>query len=234
MRAGRGALRGRLAAAVRERVAPPLAALLIRALRRTLRLRAHGREVVERFAAENRRYVHVFWHAHLLMMVYSYVGPRLAFLISRHRDGELIARTVERFGYVPVRGSTTRGGAAGLRRLLREVKRGADIGFTPDGPRGPARRVQPGAVAAARLAGIPIVPVAFAAERAWELRTWDRFVVPKPFSRALIAYGRPLEIGRDEPLEAAAARLERALNDLEAFARLHAGDPAVGRPVRER
>jgi len=210
---------------------PPLAALLIRALRRSLRLRAHRREVVERFAAEDRRYIHVFWHAHLLLMVYSYVGPRLEFLISRHRDGELIARTVARFGYVPVRGSTSRGGAMALRRLLRSLERGADIGFTPDGPRGPARRVQPGAVAAARLSGAPIVPVSFAAERAWELATWDRFLIPKPGTRALIAYGEPLFVSRDEPLASAAGRLQRALDELERFARTHAADPAVGRPL---
>jgi hypothetical protein len=193
-----------------------------------VRLRVVGRETVERFAREDVRYVHVFWHAHLLLMVYSYVGPRLAFMISQHRDGELVAKTVERFGYVPVRGSTTRGGSSALRAMLRALWGGADIGFTPDGPRGPSRRVQPGCVAAARLAGVPVVPVALAATRAWYLRTWDRFCIPKPGARVLMAYGEPLSFAPDEPIDQGCRRLEEAMNDLEAFAGENAGARDVG------
>lgn len=212
-------------------LAPRLAALLIRGLRTTLRLRVHGREIVESFGLEGQRYVHVFWHAHLLMMVYSYVGPRLVFMISQHRDGELIARTVERFGYVPARGSTTRGGSAALRMMLRELHGGSDIGFTPDGPRGPSRHVQPGCVAAARLGGVPLVPVAFGAERCWKLSSWDRFVIPKPGTRALLAYGTPIDAPANLPLETIRAQVEAAMMELEAFAEAHAGDPSVGQRV---
>lgn len=211
---------------------PPLAGVLIRALRASLVLRTHRRETLERFAAEGRRYVHVFWHAHILMMVYSYIGPRLVFMISRHRDGELIARTVERFGYVPSRGSTTTGGSAALREMIRAVRGGADIGFTPDGPRGPAREVQPGCVAAARALGIPIVPVALGASRAWRLNTWDGFIIPKPFSRLLLVYGDPLPIPREMSLEQGARQVKQALLDCERFAALHAGDRRVGVKVR--
>ena len=217
-----------------KRLVSVLAAFLIRLIRRTVRLRTHGREVVELFAEQGTRYIHVFWHAHLLMMVYSYVGPRLVFMISRHRDGELIARTVARFGYVAARGSSTRGGLAAWREMLREMKRGSDIGFTPDGPRGPARRVQPGCILAAQRSGTPIVPVAVGATRCWRLKTWDRFVVPKPASRVLMAYGEPLTFEPDEHLDAATARLERALHDLEQFAEHHAGDTTVGRPLGRR
>jgi hypothetical protein len=196
-----------------------------------VRLRVHGRETVEDFAREGRRYVHVFWHAHLLLMVYSYVGPRLVFMISQHRDGELIARTVERFGYEPARGSTTRGGSTALRLMLRELRSGSDIGFTPDGPRGPSRVVQPGCVAAARLGRVPLVPVAFGAERAWKLNSWDRFVIPKPGTRALLAYGEPIEASPETPLEETRAQLEAAMRELERFAERHAGDPAVGRKM---
>ena len=150
---------------IEKALAPWIAAVVIRVLRRTTRMRVHGRETLERYAAEGQRYVHVFWHAHLLLMVYSYVGPRLVFMISQHRDGELIARAVERFGYVAARGSSTRGGGAALRTMLRELRGGSDIGFTPDGPRGPSRRVQPGCVVAARMGGVPLVPVAMGASR---------------------------------------------------------------------
>ena len=125
-----------------ERLVPPFAAALIRFLRLTCSIRVRGREGLERMAQNDERYIHVFWHAHLLLMVYSYVGPRLVFMISQHRDGEMIAKTVERFGYDPARGSSTRGGAAAWRAMLKSIRGGADIGFTPDGPRGPARKVQ--------------------------------------------------------------------------------------------
>jgi hypothetical protein len=212
-------------------LAPRLASWLIRGVRRTVRLRVDGRETIERFARDGQRYVHVFWHAHLLLMVYSYVGPRLVFMISQHRDGELIARTVERFGYVPARGSTTRGGTAALRLMLQELKAGSDIGFTPDGPRGPSRKVQSGCVAAARLGGVPLVPVALGADRAWKLNSWDRFVIPKPGSRALLAYGEPMWAEAEQPLEEVRVQLERAMCELERFAERHAADPSVGRRI---
>lgn len=219
---------GRMAEVFNRHVWPPVAAGVIRALRTSARLRVYNREVIEGFAREGQRYVHVFWHAHILMMVYSYVGPCLVFMISRHRDGELIARTVERFGYVPSRGSTTTGGLAAFREMIHAVRDGSDIGFTPDGPKGPAREVQPGCVGAARALGIPIVPVAIGASRAWRLNSWDRFLIPKPFSRLLLVYGDPLPIPRDMTLDEGAERVKRALLACEEFAAVHAGDPAVG------
>ena len=212
-----------------DRVAPLLGSLLIRLIRASVRLRVHGRETIESYAREDTRYIHVFWHAHILLMVYSYVGPLLVFMISQHRDGELIARTVERFGYLPARGSTSRGGAGALRMMLKELRRGHDIGFTPDGPRGPSRKVQPGTIAAAQASGCPVVPVAIGASRAWYLSSWDRFVVPKPFSRVLMAYGEPMTFGREESIEKGCERLEDAMMRLEAFAKEHAGDPSVGK-----
>ena len=213
------------------RVLPPLAALLIRGLRSTWTVRAHGREVLERFAADGRRYVHVFWHAHILLGIYSYVGPKIVVMISRHRDGELIAKTVERFGYLAARGSTTEGGSAAFREMVHAVRSGMDICFTPDGPRGPARRVQPGTIAAARALGIPIVPVVGGADRAWRLSSWDRFVVPKPGARVLLVSGEPLFVARGDGIEEGAARLERAMEALGAFADANAADLSVGKPV---
>ena len=208
---------------------PPVAELVIRTLRHLVRMRVHGRETVENFARTGQSYVHVFWHAHLLLMVYSYVGRELVFLISRSRDGELISRTMERFGYELARGSSSSGGAMALRGLFRVVRRGGDIGFTPDGPRGPARRVQPGTIIAARQLKIPIVPVAIGATRAWFLNSWDRFMIPKPGADVLLAYGEPLHVAPDEDLESGAARLEAEMLALEQFAAANAGDRSVGK-----
>jgi lysophospholipid acyltransferase (LPLAT)-like uncharacterized protein len=200
---------------------------VIRSLRATLRLRYENREVIDRLLAADRRYVHAFWHSRLLIMPYSYFGPRISILISRHRDGELIARTMARFGHATTRGSSSRGGAAALREAVRLVREGWDIGITPDGPRGPARVAQPGVVQVARLTGAPVVPVTVAASRGKRLSSWDSFLVPRPFSRVLIAYGEPLVIPRklDEgEFEAWRLRVEGALNELTDRADREMGD----------
>lgn len=148
---------------------PRLASGLIRTLRRLMRWSYVNEEVVQRQYRERRPYVHAFFHDQLLMMTYSYLGARwgrrLSVLASRHRDGEYVARTLERFGHVLVRGSSGRGGAEGLRRMIGHLKDGRDAAFATDGPRGPRHKVQIGVIEAARLAAAPIVPVAFAASK---------------------------------------------------------------------
>ncbi len=151
------------------RLAPLLASGLIRALRRLMRWRSVNEEAVIALGREGRPYVHAFFHDQLLMMTYSYLGQghgrRLAVLSSRHRDGEYVSRTLERFGHVMVRGSTGRGGASGLKEMVRHLRSGLDVAFATDGPRGPRHRVQIGVIEAARLGRAPIVPVAFAASK---------------------------------------------------------------------
>jgi lysophospholipid acyltransferase (LPLAT)-like uncharacterized protein len=125
-----------------------------------------------------------------------------------------------------VRGSSSRGGLAGLLRLYRTIAReGCSVATAPDGPRGPAQVVQPGTVMLARLAGVPIVPLTYAPSRGWRLRSWDRLVVPRPFSRSVVAVGEPLEVAADLPddeLAQVSAELGRRLDELvrEAEARL--------------
>jgi len=156
-------LRHRLALAV----APRLASGLIRALRPLMRWTVVNDEAVLALHRAGRPYVHAFFHDQLLLMTYSYrgaaFGRRLAVLASRHRDGEYVARTLERFGHLLVRGSTGRGGMSGLRRMVRLLRDGNDAAFATDGPRGPRHQVQIGVIEAARLGGAPVVPVAFAA-----------------------------------------------------------------------
>jgi hypothetical protein len=117
-------------------------------------------------------------------------------MISASRDGELISRIGKFFGYTPVRGSTSKGALEATRRLVSFLKAGKRCAITPDGPRGPRRVIQTGAVTVARLAGCPVVPFAFEAERCWRLKSWDRFIIPKPFSRAVFVYGNPIRIPR--------------------------------------
>lgn len=151
------------------RTASLLAAALIRTLRRLMLWRSVNEDAVLGLNRAGRPYVHAFFHDQLLMMTYSYLGRkhgrRLAVLSSRHRDGEYVARTLERFGHVMVRGSTGRGAVGGLKEMIGHLRAGRDAAFATDGPRGPRHRVQIGVVEAARLGGAPIVPVAFAASK---------------------------------------------------------------------
>jgi len=148
---------------------PIVASGLIRVLRRLLKVSYVNEEVVRGLHREGRPYVHAFYHDQLLMMTYSYLGQergrRLAVLSSRHRDGEYVSRTLERFGHVMVRGSTGRGGAAGLKEMIRHLRAGRDAAFATDGPRGPRHHVQIGVIEAARLGRAPVVPVAFASSK---------------------------------------------------------------------
>ncbi len=202
----------------------------IRALRSTVRVRHHGAAAVRAREAAGQRFILAFWHRHLLLMPYAYRGRRISVLISRSRDGELIARTVARFGIDASRGSSSRGGAAGLRDLLRKAAAGYDLAFTPDGPRGPAGVVQPGVILAAAATGLPVFPVAIAASRCRRLRSWDRFLVPLPLATVHIVYGEAFNVPRGEARapDAAAAELGRRLDGAAARAELLAGHGSDG------
>ena len=165
---------------------------LIRLLALTWRIRViYGASTVARLRNERRSIIFALWHADMLPLLYHHRDEGVAVLISEHRDGELIARTAEGFGYRTIRGSTTRGASRALVGLVRALEAGHDVAITPDGPRGPARSFAPGALIAAQRAAAPILAVGVGARRAWRLRSWDRFRIPKPFSRVTIAYVGP-------------------------------------------
>ncbi|MFL6194485.1 MAG: lysophospholipid acyltransferase family protein [Thermoanaerobaculia bacterium] len=199
------------------------AAQFIRGLRATVRLRHHGDERMREWERRGDHFILAFWHRHLLLMPYAYRGRGISVLVSQSQDGELIARTVARLGIDSSRGSSSRGGVAGMKSLLRKAAEGWDIAFTPDGPRGPLREVQPGVILAAAATGLPIQPVALAATRAKLLRSWDRFVIPKPFSTVHFVYGEPLSVERRGNIDAAAAELKARLDGAEREAEGWAG-----------
>ena len=167
-------------------------AWLLRLLAHTWRVRFLNPEVARRLNDAGQPFVYVTWHGQLLPLVWAHRGQQIAAMISEHRDGELIARVANAIGYRTVRGSTTRGGARALVAACEEIEAGHSVAVTVDGPRGPAGSVAPGAVVISGRTGAPMVPTTVAASRAWRLNSWDRFMIPKPFARVVIAYGEPL------------------------------------------
>src|SRR5688572_3044436 len=191
---------------------------LISALGHTLRWRVEGLEHLEAIRASGRQPVMSFWHGRILPATFYFRRRGIVVITSENFDGEWIARIIERFGYGTARGSTTRGARKAMLQLLRAMKRGKPAGFTLDGPRGPARAAQPGAVWLARATGNPLLPFHLEASAHWTLRSWDRTQIPKPFSTVALVVGEPLEVPADMPdegLEATRLELERRLATLE-------------------
>ena len=178
----------------------------------TTRWQIQGREDAEALMREGRPFICAFWHGRLMLAPHGWPkGTPIHVMISRHRDGENIARATRHLGVVPILGSRTRGGVAAGRASLRLLKEGNYIGITPDGPRGPRMRVQPGIIALARLSGAPIVPISFAVSRRAVANSWDRFVIALPFGRGVYLWGSPLYVAAD----ADKAALEEARRTLE-------------------
>lgn len=188
--------------------------VFIRCLRATLRLRFHHDEEMRRRERQGEHFILTFWHRHMLLMPYAYRGRQMHVLSSHSRDGELMVRTLAHFGIGTVRGSSTRGGAMGLRGLLQVAAQGSDLGFTPDGPRGPEEDVKPGVLQASAMSGLPILPVAYSATRFFRLRSWDRMIVPFPLARLEYVFGDPMPVERGADLEAVGAELKLRLNEL--------------------
>jgi lysophospholipid acyltransferase (LPLAT)-like uncharacterized protein len=170
------------------------------------------------FEGAGRRPIMAFWHGRVLTATYYFRHRGIVVMISENFDGEWIARIIEQFGFQTSRGSTSRGGRRALLQLKRAMERGQPSGFAVDGPRGPARTAQPGAVWLAKLTGNPVVPFHMEASGYWSLKTWDRTQIPKPFSTVALAVGSPIDVPRDADeatLEAKRADVEESLFALE-------------------
>jgi hypothetical protein len=162
-----------------------------------------------------------FWHGRILPATYYFRHRGIVVITSENFDGEWIARIIEHFGYGTARGSTSRGAVKALVQLKRALATGKPAGFTLDGPRGPAKVAQPGAIWLAKATGNPVVPFHLEASRHWTMRSWDRTQIPKPFSHVAIAMGDPIEVppgADDAAMEQARIELEHRLQILEARA----------------
>jgi lysophospholipid acyltransferase (LPLAT)-like uncharacterized protein len=145
--------------------------------------------------------VYPFWHSQQLLCMMQFQYTHSVVMISRSKDGEYIARIAAAMGFRPIRGSSSRAGASALKEMVRLCQSGQSIGITPDGPRGPRYSISPGALLLAQQGGYPIIPTAIGCSAFWELSSWDRFRIPKPFSVTYGCWGKPIDVPPDADAE---------------------------------
>jgi len=211
------------------RIAPRLYKWLAVALLASCRVRFIHRERVARLEREGRTWIFTAWHENTAASVALERNKKLAMMASDSRDGEYIARGIERLGNIPVRGSSSRGGTKAVKSMVRWLRSGHGAAVTPDGPRGPRRVMQPGVLWIGALAGSPLVPYHVVATRQWTLeRAWDRHRIPKPFSTVYVGIGEPYMVDRERlkadeegVVEEFAAAMVRNVEITEAAARRH-------------
>ena len=194
---------------------------VINALASTFRWRQEGLSHLDAVTRSGRQPIMAFWHGRILPATYFFRRRGIVVITSENFDGEWIAGIIEKFGYGTARGSTSRGAVKALVQLKRDMAAGKPAAFTLDGPRGPAKVAQPGAVWLARATGNPIVPFHVESDRHWTANSWDRTQIPKPWSTVAIAIGDPIEVppdADDAALEQSRLLLEARLKELEARA----------------
>ncbi len=198
-----------------------IGAAFLRLLNRTLRWENLDRLADGTFWQTTSSGIFAFWHGRQLMMTFTKVDFKgetpLYVLISKHSDGRMISATINRLGLPSVAGSSTRGGRQAARELLQVLESGAHIGITPDGPRGPAQQSKKGVIFLASQSGRPIYPVTFSAQKSWRFKSWDRMMLPKPFSRAVRIMGDPIIVPADltdEQVNEYQTLLDQRLNEM--------------------
>lgn len=236
-----------LSNSVTQSIMSAIAAMYLRLVYFTGRWQVIHGSVPEAYWTSGKPFILAIWHGRLLMMPYCWTQDRgtdggrvFHMLISAHRDGQLISKTIGRLGLGAVEGSSSKGGAAALKRMMKLLNKGEHIGITPDGPRGPRMRASSGVVALARLSGVPVIPATCSFTHCKVLKTWDRFVVALPFSRGVFVWGEPIEVPRDaddRAQEEYRQKIENALNDLcleaDRMTGLPTADPAPVEDVSE-
>jgi lysophospholipid acyltransferase (LPLAT)-like uncharacterized protein len=216
-----------------QRIAVAVAPKIIRLLAKTWRVHVYNEEGWRALRQQKKPFVFSLWHGHMLPLLYQHRGQGIHVLISEHRDGEMIAQVAQQLGLRTIRGSTSRGAARALLEMARALEGGNEIAVTPDGPRGPAYTFAPGALIVSQRAQAPIVPIGVYVDRAWRLKSWDAFMIPKPFANVYIAYGDPTPVNAPDARSAAeqTETFAVAMNETMARAQMLAKEPSIAKPV---
>jgi lysophospholipid acyltransferase (LPLAT)-like uncharacterized protein len=176
---------------------PWLAYWAVRVLGSTMHIDVVNAEIHQSFMEKGISVIGAFWHSRLLMMPLVYKGRKLSFLVSPHRDGQVVGKALKRFGFHAILGSTSKKGFSAIREMTKSLRSGSDIAIAPDGPRGPRYVAQIGVIELARLTGSPVIPLTFSASRKKIFNTWDRFLLPCPFSKGVFIMGEPIFVDSD-------------------------------------
>lgn len=193
----------------------------IKILGKTIRFEEVNPEIPKSIWMSGNPAIGAFWHGRLLMMPFAYKGKRLSFLVSPHRDGQIVGKALIRFGFIPILGSSDKQGSYALNEMVNAIENGSDIAIVPDGPKGPRYRVKFGVIELARRTGRPIVPVTFSSSKKKIFNSWDKFLLPFPFSKGVFIWGEPIYVDKDgnrSYLEEKRLLLEKRLNDLTEMA----------------
>ncbi|HOX39988.1 MAG TPA: lysophospholipid acyltransferase family protein [Candidatus Brocadiia bacterium] len=202
---------------IKFRIAGLLGYWVLRILASTWRVVEVPGDFGKRVTSEKEKFIHAFWHRVILIPAYTHRRMQAVALVSRHSDGEYIARIMQYLGYKAARGSSTRGGSEGLRELEHLALDGYSPVLTVDGPKGPRYVVKVGAVVLAMRTGIPLLPSGGGAWPQWVMPSWDGFIIPKPFARVVIYHGIPHKVPPDatpEEIERIRAEIEAELHEL--------------------
>lgn len=221
--------RARPAEGLLLRLVGGVAPLLFRLLHRSWSIRVLNRRVLDEYINGGRPLIAVIWHQNVIPGVAFFGYRRPVIMVSRSKDGELIARVSGRLGFRHVRGSSSRGGKEALAELVDWVRAGGQSAITVDGPKGPFHDPKMGCVLAARSTGAPIIPIAAWARPAVRARSWDRTLIPLPFAQLVLAFGEPIRLGPDasgEECESARLQVREALDRAEAAARAATEPPS--------
>ncbi len=189
----------------------------VRAICSTVRWQVEGMEHHQGILDRGNRIIFVFWHGRILMATYFWRNRRIVVMTSRSREGDYIARLIRLFGYGAARGSSSRGGRRALVEMIRELRRDTDVAFTIDGPRGPRYVAKPGAAWLAAKTGDAVLPFHISCRHRWVLSSWDRFQIPKPFTRVLVLIGAPIYVrpeANEQELDEAQQLIQQSLDDL--------------------
>jgi hypothetical protein len=196
---------------------PSLTYRVIKLLSWTMRLEEVHPEIPRSFWEKEIPSLTAFWHGRILMMPLIYGGKKVSILVSPHRDGQIVGKALKRFGFHTIPGSTYRKGFSAFKQMIKAHQNGSDIGIVPDGPRGPRQKAQMGVIELAKKTGKPVIPLSFGASKGIFFKTWDRFLLPYPFSKGVFIWGDPVYVdphGDRDHLEGRRVLLEMRLNEL--------------------
>ena len=192
-----------------------MAVWLIKILAATHRTIFFNKELIDSFHKDKKQIIFIFWHGKQFSLVNSHKNQDVCIMTSLSLDGGLQANILSRLGYFIVRGSSSRGGGKALVGMIKAMKNAKNVAFAADGPRGPIYELKPGPIYLAKKTKAAIIPVAVAAESYWELENWDKYLIPKPFSKTYIEYGQPIFLDEEDGIENCRLSVNKSLNDLQ-------------------